>query len=47
MGDACETCGGTGKVGSKTDKQSGPQRPCWACGGTGMTAPAPRRRRDR
>lgn len=36
MGDACSHCKGTGKSGSKAAGGSGPERPCWACNGTGM-----------
>ena len=45
MGDACSRCGGHGKI--KDDSRSDPSRPCWACNGTGMTLPAPRRPADR
>lgn len=45
MGDACQTCNGTGKVGGKEERGSGVSRPCYTCGGTGRRGPGPLGRR--
>ena len=45
MGDACNRCNGTGKIGSKESGGSGVTRTCWACGGSGMTKAGPQGRR--
>lgn len=46
MGDACDRCGGTGKIGSKEERGSGVPRPCFQCGGTGRRGPGPQGRRQ-
>ncbi len=45
MGDACDRCKGTGKIGTKEAGDHGPSRPCFQCGGTGMVRPGPQGRR--
>ena len=45
MGDACDRCNGTGKLGGKLERGSGVERPCWECGGTGAPKPGPKGRR--
>lgn len=47
VGDACERCKGTGKIGSKLERGNGIPRPCWECGGTGMVPAGPKGRRPK